>query len=157
MQLSAALRDLAAGGVVLAVGLLYGTMTVRGLSIGTIKDMGPGFFPLALSSTCVVIGLLIAGKGLLSARETIHLTVSLRPVVMLTMAAVVFSLMLRPMGLLAAVTVCTFLAALADSKVQPIRAVVSSLVIAAFCVVVFVLLIGLHISIVGPVFDVMRG
>lgn len=157
MQLNSGIRDLVAGGFVLAVGLLYGTMTLTGLSIGAVTDMGPGFFPLALSGLCMLIGLLIAGTGLVAARETVQLSFSLRPLVMLTLAAVVFSVTLRPAGLLVAVTLTTFISALADSKVRPVRAAVSSLVIAAFCAAVFVLLVGLQIPIIGPAFDMMRG
>jgi hypothetical protein len=63
------MRDLLAGGLL----ILFGAGTiVEGLHhpIGTLRQMGSGFFPLALGVILVVLGLVIAGTAAIRGRET---------------------------------------------------------------------------------------
>jgi len=69
----------------------------------------------------------------------------------LSLASILFAFAVRPLGMFPTVAVGSFLAASANRQFRPFQAALVSLVIAAFCVLVFVQLIGLQIPVFGSV------
>ena len=61
-------RDVWAGGLVMLLGV-GAILEGRRHSVGTLAEIGPGAFPMLLGAAMAVVGLLIAGFGLMSRGE----------------------------------------------------------------------------------------
>lgn len=97
-------KDLTAGSAVIALGLLYGGHAWTTLPLGTVRQMGPGMFPLGLGLLMAVIGLAIALPALGS--QSPRPALPLRGMVCALAAVAAFALLIRPAGLFPA-TVAT--------------------------------------------------
>lgn len=143
-------KDLGAGAFFIAVGLVYGSIAWLRLPIGVALNMGPGYFPIILSGMLVVLGLWIAGRGFIDTVGRLPFgAVPWRGVVLLSLATIAFAAFVEKLGLLAGVFVTTFVATLANRKVNPLRAAFTSLCIALFCTAVFGYGIRLPVPVIG--------
>jgi putative tricarboxylic transport membrane protein len=57
------MKDLLTGLLFLTVGAIFGISSWQ-LSVGTSDEMGPGYFPLLISSVLVVVGMILIVKHL---------------------------------------------------------------------------------------------
>ena len=128
-------QDARAAAMFLAVSLFFGGKAAMELEIGSLSQMGAGFFPLAL---CVILFALGAAI-LLKARpdEGASTPVNWRATLLVASAPVAFGLTVRSLGLLPALLISVALAVFASRKVAPWRALAIVLGVTAFCVVVF--------------------
>jgi hypothetical protein len=145
-------KDLASGAFFVAIGIAYLWMAWTQLSMGTAVDMGPGYFPIVLSSILVLFGAAIAIRGLRTARDGDFGCFPWRAVGMLTLATVVFAAFFERLGMLPGVFVLAFLAALASPTIAAWKAALTSACLAVFCTLVFGYGIGLPVPLVGPLF-----
>ncbi len=127
-EIGAALTVVLIGLYVAAEGVGYG--------VGTLRHMGPGFFPLAVG-----VGLL--GLGLAILVETRHATtpapdLPARPLAAILGGLLLFALLVSRAGLVPATLVLVMVAAFADVRMTLARAAVSAVGIAALGWVVFV-------------------
>lgn len=62
------MKDIVAGLFFFAVGVFF---LIQGLEykIGTVSNMGPGFFPVAFSSLLIVLSVIVTIKGLRNVRR----------------------------------------------------------------------------------------
>lgn len=151
MQINA--KDVASGSFFTAVGLAYFVFTWVGLPIGSALDMGPGYFPIVLSSILMMFGVVIAFRGFRSTGGTEFGRVPWRAVFMLSIATLLFAMFFDNLGLLPGVFMLCVLSALASSKNSILKAVIVSAVISVFCTAVFGYGIGLPVPIIGPLFN----
>jgi hypothetical protein len=151
MQVNA--KDIASGALFMAVSAAYFWMAWVGLPIGTALGMGPGYFPIVLSSILMIFGAVIMFRGFRTVQETEFGRVPWRAVIMLSLATLVFAAFFDDLGLLPGVFVLCVLSALASPQNKPIGTVISSLAIAIFCSIVFGYGIGLPIPVIGPLFN----
>lgn len=144
------MKDFGAGSFFIFVGLLYGSIAWLGLPIGQALNMGPGYFPVALSGMLILLGLWIVGRSFVdtAGREPFGM-VPWRGVVMLSLATIVFAALAEKLGLLVGVFVTSFIATLANSKISLQRAAFTSLCISLFCTAVFGFGIRLPIAVIG--------
>ena len=121
-------QDAVSGLMFLAVAIYVSVSTLLGLDVGSMAEMGPGFFPLALSIILGVIGVLV----LLSARpdEDDQLPVNWRAVVLIGGAPIAFGLTVRTLGLVGMATA-------ASTRIKPLCAVIIIAGVTIFCVAVF--------------------
>lgn len=145
-------KDVAAGGFFVAVGALYGGMALRSLSMGSPLSMGPGYFPMVLCGLLIVLGSATAIRGLFIGGATPFGRIPWRAVVMLSLATIFFATFLRQLGLFPSIFGSTLIAALASSQIKLVTAIVTALVVAVFCVVVFSYGIRLPIPVLGTWF-----
>lgn len=145
-------KDIAAGGFFVAVGALYGGMALRSLPMGSPLSMGPGYFPLVLCGLLIVLGSATAIRGLFIGGGTPFGRVPWRAVVMLSLATIFFAAFLRQLGLFPSIFFSTLIAALASSQVKLLTAILTALLVAVFCIVVFSYGIKLPIPIFGSWF-----
>lgn len=105
-------RDVAGGVIVAAVAafLLAGALRMR---VGTALEMGPGYFPMLVSSVAVILGLLIAAGGL--ARSGAIQDVHWRPMLAVLGAIAAFAVILGQIGLIPAMIVGVAIAASGDA------------------------------------------
>lgn len=145
-------KDVAAGAFFVAVGLLYGGIAWRSLPFGHALNMGPGYFPALLSALLTILGAATLLRGLWIGASSPFGIVPWRALVMLSLAMIVFGTFVRQLGLLPGVFVSAMLASLSSLQIKPATAAFVSLVIAVFCVGVFIYGINLPIPIFGSWF-----
>lgn len=76
----------------------------RNYPVGSADNMGPGYFPRALCYVVAILGLALAGTGLLRVeQEPSEERLKLRPLIAVSTAFIVFGLTLSTIGLLPAI------------------------------------------------------
>lgn len=126
--------------------------SARGLEFGSLAEIGPGLFPVALAVLLLVLSLVLAGIGALTGSGD-DLAVpgpeALRSLVAIVAALAVFSLTIKGSGFIPAlgVTGATPLAILiagaASRETRWLALVLFALVLTIFCAVLFRFLLGL--------------
>ena len=137
-------KDVLAGFLFVAIGVA----TVAGASdypLGTIRNIGPGYFPIMLGVILVLLGAAIAVKGFAFNAEPVD-DLAIRPLFMVTAAVVAFGLMVRPMGLAVATVALVAISSLAGRDFNVLRVAALSVGLAALSAGVFIYLLGLPFS-----------
>ena len=142
------IRDIGAGLIFLAIGILFGLGSLE-LELGTPLRMGPGYFPLVLSGILVALGLVILAHGF-GHPTTGALVVPWRGLVLILAAPIVFGLTVRGLGLVPAVMLVVLISALASRRMSVLLALVLTVALTLFCVLVFSLGLGLPLRLFGP-------
>lgn len=149
MKLHDARKDLLAGAVFVGFGLAF-AVTSTTYEVGSPLRMGPGFFPLVLGGLLVLLGVLVAGAGYVSADGGEIGTIPWRALVLLLGAIAFFGFTVRGLGLVPALFVAVLLAAFADRGVRPVPAVVIAASLTALSVLIFVYALQLRLALLGP-------
>lgn len=128
--------ELGAALVVFALGVF---MTAEGLgySIGSIRRMGPGFFPVAVGTIMMLISIGVMLEVRYSSTPAPDFP--LRPLAAITAGLIAFGVLIEPLGLVPATFILVFVSAFGDASMTLLRAVITAAVIAALGYVVFVL------------------
>jgi hypothetical protein len=117
--------------------------------------MGPGYFPTVLGGLLVAIGAACAIRSLRSggapgaSREPPSTPVAWQPLLHVATALVLFGLLVRRGGLVAALLVAVLLSARASSRFRWGASLSLAIGLAVFAVLVFALALGLPIPILG--------
>lgn len=142
-------KELGAGLVFFGVGALYLIYALKTLPVGTARSMGPGYFPVLLSSLVALIGVVVLVRSFII-QESGHFGVMpWRAMIMLTLAMSLFATLLNQLGVVLTVFMTSFLSCLATSQIKIASAAIISLGIAVFCTLVFVYAIGLQLPLLG--------
>ena len=149
MNLHDARKDLLAGGIFVAFGLAF-AITSSTYEVGTALRMGPGYFPLVLGSLLVLLGILIAVKGFVSADSGDIGPVPWKALALLVAALLFFGFTVRGLGLVPALLVTVFLSALAGHRARVIPAVVIAGCLTVLSVLIFVIVLQLRLPYFGP-------
>jgi hypothetical protein len=142
-------RDFWAG--IMLVGAGAAAMLIaRNYAFGTTLRMGPGYFPTVLGAILIVFGvyLLVAALRDSPARSeapepTVRGGWSLRAMVVLPLAFVLFGVLMSHAGFVPALLVLIFGSALASPQFRLIEVVLLSVVLVGLCVAIFVWGLGL--------------
>lgn len=134
-------RDFYAGLFFFFVGMVT-VLEARGYSVGTARNMGPGYFPILIGYLLLVIGGIAAVRGLWLKGERIKIN-STRPLLMVSCAALSFALLLKPCGLIIALLALVLLSCLGSREFRIRYAVILFFVLAAIATVLFVYILGL--------------
>jgi hypothetical protein len=130
-------KDVAAGVTFLLIGLV-GFIVARGYDMGTARVMGPGYFPTILCAGLMLLGVIIFAQGVLSsARETLE-RIHWRPLVLVSLAILLFSLLLEPAGLIIASVVLIGLCSYAGREARWQEVLILGAGLIVFCSLVFV-------------------
>lgn len=144
-----AFGDIIAGTIFVAFGLAFALQSLT-YEVGTPFRMGPGFFPLLLGGSLVVLGLLVVASGFVSEREESPGPVPWRGVVFITLAFIFFGLTVRGLGVVPSLLVTTLLGGLASVRVRPLTALVIAALLTGLSVVIFVVALQLRLPLFGP-------
>lgn len=144
------IKDFAGGGLVLLLGVAAAWQASH-YDLGSLRRMGPGYFPLALGIILAVTGALI----MLSSVRTASVETQTRPqpewrgwfCICASMAA--FAVIGVYGGLLPATFVCVFVAALGDRKNTPLVSAVLAAAMSLVCLVVFWGLLRVNLPLFG--------
>lgn len=134
-------KDFWSGAMLIAVGAAT-VLIARNYAFGTTLRMGPGYFPTVLGAILVLFGLYFVVVGLRS-NEKIKGAWSLRAMIVLPLAFVVFGVMMTYAGFVPALLVLIFGSALASPQFKLIEVLLLSAVLIAIAVVLFVWALGL--------------
>ena len=111
-------------------------------SVGTVRNMGAGYFPAILGYLLLMIGGGIAVRGIWLKGEGIKIT-SLRPLLMVSSAVLSFAFLLGPAGLILAILVSVFISCLGSREFRIRDAMILFFVLAAIATGLFVYALGL--------------
>jgi putative tricarboxylic transport membrane protein len=126
---------------VATVALLY----IRTLAIGTVLEMGPGYFPLGLALVLLGMGLCLVVKGLLTSEKPVGVF-HLRPLFFILLSFAAFGVLVERAGLLLAILAQVAVAHFASVESQWRQSLVIGIVLAAASAVIFVWLLKIPVS-----------
>jgi hypothetical protein len=129
-------KNLLAGLMFIAFGLA-GLWLARDLDFGSASDMGPGYFPLIVCALLIALGGALAATALMRAGEAAE-GWAWRPLLLITLSALAFAFLLKPIGLVGTLAVTTVLASAAGTMLRPLRLAALAAVLIAVNVGIFV-------------------
>lgn len=135
--------DTLSGLLFIAVAILFAVTASRTLEIGTFGLMGPGLFPILVSTLLAGLGIAVIFTGRSIDEQPRHRPVAWRGVFFIIGAAVVFAVSVRSLGLVPALALSTTMAVLASRKIGFVKGLLIVLGMTIFCVAVFSYGIGL--------------
>ncbi len=140
-------RDFLAGLLFLALGVL--TMVfARDYPIGLAARMGPGYFPMVLGGLLCLFGLVVMVRGMRSG-EPVRGEWGWRPLGLITLSIVVFGFTMEKLGLIPALMVLFFVAALAGREFRFREVLLLAILMSAFAAAVFVYGLKLPYPLIG--------
>ena len=134
-------KDFWSGAMLIAIGGAA-MLIARNYPFGTSLRMGPGYFPTLLGGLLVVGGVYLVGKGFRSS-DMIERGWSLRALVVLPVALVLFGYLMDHAGFIPALVLLIFASAAAGTEFNFMEVSLLVLVLAVLSVVVFIWGLGL--------------
>lgn len=132
----------------IALGALYSS---SGYDIGTLRRMGPGFFPIALSVVLCLFAAILLWRGLASEGQGVG-DISLRVPALILGGTFLFALTIRPLGLPIAIATMVMVGSRASRRLSLARAAMVAAVLAVGSVLVFKVGLGQPIPVCGALF-----
>ncbi len=132
--------ELLSGALIFAIGAFF-FLGAAEYPMGTIARMGPGFVPRTLGGIGMGLGLIVATAALRAPGPLPR--VSWRALATIPGSIAAFGLLLPRVGLVGAVFVTSVISMLANPEATPRLIAVVSVVLAVFCWILFILLLGL--------------
>ena len=133
-------RDLYGGGLIMLIGA-GAVLEGRRYDIGTLQQMGPGFFPVALGVILLAIGAMIAVVGTAAHRhDEEHVSIETpdwRGWGCILSGVLLFMLLAEFVGFVPAIFACVFISAMGDRTMTLLQATVLSTAITVMGVVLF--------------------
>ena len=135
-------RDFWAGLAFGGFGLFMAVYAVMNYKYGTAIRMGPGYFPTWVGGMVAVLGLILALSSLRVAGPKLPAW-HWRPTLFVLGSAVAYGYMLKPLGLVMATVITVFITAAGGYEFRWREALLLSVALAIFSVLVFVYALGL--------------
>lgn len=142
-------KDIAAGAIFIAIGLFFGLNAWMNLRIGKAFSMGPGFFPVVLGAILVALGLAIMVTAYGRQPEAFG-SVPWRGIGMVMFAVIFFAVTVRGLGMAPSLGIATVVAAMSSGRISLPAAILVSIALTAFCVLVFIYALSLPYPVIGP-------
>lgn len=140
--------DAIAGILFIAFGLFFGVQALS-LDIGTAFKMGPGYFPLVLSSVLILLGLVIVASSVNKTGDAIG-AYAWRGMTFILPAPVFFGLTVQGLGFVPSIFLTTIIAAMASLRMKLPAALMLALALTVFSTLVFSYGLGLPFRRFGP-------
>jgi hypothetical protein len=135
-------KDFWSGVMLIVIG--GGTIIIaRNYQFGSSLRMGPGYFPTVLGALLVMFGVYFIIQGLRTGAEKLEASWSLRALIILPLALVLFGLLIDRAGFVPALLALIIGSAAASTQSKPIEVVLFAIFLTAMCVIVFVWALGL--------------
>lgn len=134
---------------VMFVGFGAATMVLSfGLTIGSAAKMGPGYLPLVLGGFLVVLGGVILLRGVAGRQGPSGWPIlQLKPVAIVLLSVVLFSQILRPLGLLLSTAALVVFASRASHEFRWAEALLNAAALTGIVLVVFVYFLDFQLPI----------
>lgn len=134
-------KDFWAGLMFLAFGIGF-AWAAQSYQMGSAVRMGPAYFPTMLGGLLAALGLLVFVQSFIVSGERVS-HFFLKPLVLVLGGVVIFALLLRPLGLIAATFALILVAALGGYDFRMREVIILYVCLAIFAVLVFVKGLGL--------------
>lgn len=139
--------------------LLFGAAAIffaASYNIGSAAKMGPGYFPFALGAFLAALGVTLLLRSVFGARGSQAGPVfHLKPLVLVLSSVVLFSLLLRPLGLLVSTTTLVVVSSMASQEFRWKEALLNAAALIFIVWVVFVYALDFQVPI-WPAFMAVR-
>jgi Tripartite tricarboxylate transporter TctB family len=135
-------KDFWSGVMLIAIGAVAVFMA-RDYPFGTALRMGAGFFPVVLGVILVLFGLYFAARGLRFSAPKIEGNWSLRALIMLPLAFVLFGVLMELAGFVPAMLALIIVSAAAGREFRAGEVLALSVALTAMCVALFIWALGL--------------
>ena len=136
-------RDITGGILLFLVGVAFGYTAFVNYPLGTLRRMGPGFFPACLGLLLSVLGVLIALNSLRTESERPDVRI-FSPIFILGGVAA-FALSIETLGLVPALILTAVISSCAELRVRPINLLILCCVLSLIAPIIFIGLLGLQI------------
>ena len=138
------MREIVSGLTLMVGGAAYGLDAFATLPLGTLRQMGPGMFPVGLGGLLFLIGTGIFVPGL--ARSETLPTIKLRPLIAVLGAVATFALLIDRFGLFPAIVASTVLSSLAVAGNRPLTVFMLCLLLMLLAWIIFTVILQLPIA-----------
>jgi hypothetical protein len=134
-------------------GLMFIAFAVVGFALssdlegGSASAMGPGYFPRLVSGILLGLGILITAVGLLSGANNPTGGWTVRPLAFISVAAILFAVLLHRAGLVVAIASCIFVGSFAGGSPRLIQIAALIVVLSLASVSLFVWAMGIPLPI----------
>lgn len=115
------------------------------LQMGTARNVGPGYFPLSLAVILLLLGILIVISAFREHHPELVEALDWRGAAMVTAAIISYSLTIRPLGFIPALTIATIIASFAPHQISIKRTVIMTPLVVAACWLIFVKGLGMSV------------
>lgn len=140
-------KDFLTGLIFIAFGIGF-LLIARDYPLGSARRMGPAYFPTILSVVLILIGLATTARAFVLQGTPIT-AFALRGMILVAVGTVIFGLLVRDAGLIAAVLALVLVSAYASVHFTWRAAGLLGAGLAIFCVAIFIYGLGLTIPVVG--------
>lgn len=137
------LEDMIAGFVTGGIGLFI-VIEANGYQMGSLRSMGPGYFPTILGSIMIALGAIMLVTARPSRVEVAAESGQLRGMIFVAAAFGAFALTIESLGTLVAVSLAVFLSALANRRTSVLAALILAVATAIISVLIFRVGLGLQ-------------
>lgn len=131
------------GGLLLMGGGAWFVLQAGSYAMGSLRRMGPGYFPVAIGLLIILFGLLVLVPALLRAGPMPR--PEWRPFLTISLSVLAFALLVEKFGLVPATVALTVLAAAAEPELRPLRLLLLALGLSGIGVLVFTQGLGIPI------------
>ncbi|WP_447895307.1 tripartite tricarboxylate transporter TctB family protein [Vreelandella sp. GE22] len=135
-------RDFLAGLMCLIVSMLV-LWQAQDYSMGTLRNMGPGYLPRFLGFSLGFLGLVTMGFSARTASEFPN--INYRALVCITVAILVFAFLMRPAGVFIATMALVLICGVSEKTFRPVRLFLIGITLCLMSYVVFI--VGLNMPI----------
>jgi hypothetical protein len=140
--------NLICGLLFIAAGMFFAYQSFD-LDLGTAFRMGPGYFPFILACALILFGAIIALQSARVQGEPVG-GIAWRGMGFILPAPIIFGLTVQGLGFVPALFISALVASFASHKMKPLTAVVLSVLLTIFSVLVFSYGLGLPFQRFGP-------
>jgi hypothetical protein len=138
-------KDFWAGVLFIALGV-FTLIVGSNYTLGTAARMGPGYFPRILGMLQIVLGLIIAFRGIRVPGEAIPKW-RWRPTLVVLGSVVLYGLIVASLGVAISTVILIVTSAAASHEFRPKESIVAGILLSALAVGVFVIGLGLQLPI----------
>jgi putative tricarboxylic transport membrane protein len=130
-------KDFWAGVMFVGFGLFFAVWATFNYQMGTAVRMGPAYFPTVLGGLLAVLGVFVLLAGLSIEGPPVP-KMSMRPLVLISVACVIYGYTMKPLGLVGATAALVFLSAFGGHEFNWKEVTILYVVLIVFSVLVFV-------------------
>jgi len=136
-------QDVLGGLLMIGIGAFFALYATSSLSLGSIRRMGAGMFPLGVGIILVILGILIVLPALRRGGEPIK--VQLWTPIVICGAVALFAFSVRKIGVVPAIFLTVFISSLADLRLTPLYGILLGAGLSVMIWLIFSVGLGLPI------------
>jgi hypothetical protein len=145
------LKEIFSGVLMIAFAAAFAWIILKptgGLSLGSARAMGPGYFPLMICVLLAFLGALLLLHGFARGTDNINL-VPFRSLLLVSLAPVAFALLVRPLGFIIAVATMVMIAAWSSLRMTLLGAIYITIGMTIFSTALFYYVLKMPVTLLG--------